>query len=83
MAFKGPAFHSNRQQLATSSMDWLERADVEAQQSLEVQLAALQTWETYIFGRLKTFKVLVLRATNFAALGCLTVTTTDHMSGPC
>ncbi len=32
-------------------------ADVEAQQSLEIQLAALTTWETYIFGRLKTFKV--------------------------
>lgn len=35
-------------------------ADVEAQQSLEVQLEALSTWETYIFGRLKTFKVPLL-----------------------
>ncbi len=29
----------------------------QAAQSLEVQLAALAAWETYIFGRLKTFKV--------------------------
>ena len=33
----------------------------QAKQSLEVQLAALATWETYIFGRLKTFKVPPLR----------------------
>jgi hypothetical protein len=33
---------------------------VQAAQSLEVQLAALAAWETYIFGRLKTFKVNVL-----------------------
>ena len=32
-------------------------AHAQAKQSLEVQLAALATWETYIFGRLKTFKV--------------------------
>jgi hypothetical protein len=30
---------------------------LQAAQSLEVQLAALAAWETYIFGRLKTFKV--------------------------
>jgi hypothetical protein len=33
---------------------------MQAAQSLEVQLAALAAWETYIFGRLKTFKVLIL-----------------------
>ena len=31
--------------------------DVQARQSLEVQLRALQDWEHYIFGRLKVFKV--------------------------
>lgn len=30
---------------------------MQAAQSLEVQLAALAAWETYIFGRLNTFKV--------------------------
>ena len=31
--------------------------DVQAQQSLAVQLQALSEWEHYMFGRLKVFKV--------------------------
>ena len=31
--------------------------DVQAQQSLAVQLQALTDWEHYMFGRLKVFKV--------------------------
>ncbi len=46
--------------------------DVQAQQSLAVQLQALADWEHYMFGRLKVFKV------SMAA-----VATQEHMSSDC
>lgn len=57
-------FHANRpNDLVHGS------SDVAAAQSLDVQLAALATWETYIFGRLKTFKNRFKKLTLTAVAG--------------